>query len=34
MKLDDITVLLQHIDIKAESKRPVEDPEDSTLRRF
>ena len=34
MKIDDFALLLQHVDIKAESKRPIESTEDAKLRRF
>jgi hypothetical protein len=34
MNLDDFKHLLSHLDIKAESKKPSEDPHDAKLRRF
>lgn len=34
MNLDDFKQLLSHLDIKAESKKPSEDPYDAKLRRF
>lgn len=34
MKIEDIGLVLQHIDLKFESKKPTEDPEDAKLRRF
>jgi hypothetical protein len=34
MKVEDIGIILQHMDLKAESKKPAEDPEDAKLRRF
>lgn len=34
MNLDDFKQLLSHLDIKAESKKPTEDPHDAKLRRF
>lgn len=34
MNLDDFKHLLSHLDIRAESKRPLEATEDANLRRF
>ncbi len=34
MKIEDIGVVLQHMNLKFESKVPAEDPEDGKLRRF
>ncbi len=34
MKIEDIGVILQHMDLTAQSKKPTEDPEDGRLRRF
>ena len=34
MNLDDFKHLLSHLDVKAESKKPSEDPHDAKLRRF
>jgi hypothetical protein len=34
MKIEDIGVILQHINLKFESKAPKEDLEDAKLRRF
>ncbi len=34
MNIDDISVIFQHMDLKIESKRPIEDPQDARLRRF
>lgn len=34
MKIDDIDIILQHMNLKFESKQPAEDPQDAKLRRF
>jgi len=34
MNIDDISVILQHMNLKLESKRPTEDIQDADLRRF
>ena len=34
MNIDDFAMLLQHVDIRAESKRPSETTEDAIVRRF
>lgn len=34
MKIEDIGVILQHMNLKFESKAPAEDPEDARLRRL
>jgi hypothetical protein len=34
MKIEDIGVVLQHMNLKFESKKPAEDLEDAKLRRF
>ena len=34
MNIEDIGVVLQHMNLKIESKRPAEEPEDAKLRRF
>lgn len=34
MSIDDINAILQHVNLKFESKKPAEDPEDAKLRRF
>ncbi len=34
MKIDDIGIVLQHMNLKLESKAPGEHPEDGKLRRF
>jgi hypothetical protein len=34
MKIEDIGLILQHMDLKAESKKSPESPEDAQLRRF